>query len=267
MKWSRSPLVMAAFAVLLMFPFAACGPPVLFSRSVFQHNVEFTHTGAVRWLVSNGLGADHIFLQELCHEEADEMRNLLLSRDYEVLQYEPSYRSTRCGENWGFGEHGAQQIVASKHASIVSGSVQSEMFPMVRSGQGNGYACARFVRGGYSTRLCTAHLESSEPDRNIDQGNYLLDVLLPFPWYPTIVGGDFNRTPNQLPVTTWRSVFGEVDPAQNRPTYPNNGSPYKKVDYVFIQSGTISSQPGAASVSCYDTSSDHCFLRAIIQHH
>ncbi len=96
----------------------------------------------------------------------------------------------------------------------------------------------------------------------------MLDLLVPFPGgYPTIVGGDFNRTPDQMPVSRWRLWFGEVDPAQNRPTFYNDHTPTKKIDYVFTQSGRISTQSGASSVTCYQTESDHCFLRAIIQYH
>ncbi len=159
---------MVVVAMLLMFPFAACGPPVLFSSSVFQHNVAFTETEAVRWLMAGGIGADHIFLQELCHAEADDMQELLESRGYQVVLYEPSYRSTKCGFNVGIGEHGAQQIVASRSSYIATGSIQKARFPEVRSGQANGYACARFVRDGYSTRLCTTHLESQDEGLNIE---------------------------------------------------------------------------------------------------
>jgi len=197
--------------------------------------------------VRRGPGPLVITLNEVCGKRYWEIAVAI--RDFGYRGYFDATNPNGCGgSNGGLGFGNAIFYLGE--------GIQAFKSPYVNNNASNRRAvCVKARLGQFAYLVCTTHLDDSSLANK--------QALEFFHWVnrrrqetsnlPTIVGGDFNLTPSQLPMNLWYAHYEEADgsPHNAMDTHSNG-----KIDYIFYTPGFIL-QKDAAVVS---GRSDHRML-------
>jgi endonuclease/exonuclease/phosphatase family metal-dependent hydrolase len=188
-------------------------------------------------------------LEEVCRHHVPELEQQLGPYGYHVAFH------TLVPDGCGGGGYGDAIVYQGHLAGWPGDPLGVYTFKYTAQGRHPSGAMAVGIGAG-SQRVIVwvTHLEASDDAKAAQQAAQLLDAarfIQAASGWPTVVGGDFNLTPSQKPMTAWHNHFHEADQGLNRPT---SGS--GKIDYLF------SSIPWSRVAVYPSDASDHNILEA-----
>lgn len=221
----------------------------------FQHNAQRTAIGALLYIAD----ADPpliITAQELCRNEYTLLKTFLEDRGYVVYA-----RATVGAGATGCAGLDGQIVMAASRGSQVNLLRGPFAHQAPDDGSERSYACVSATVYLLFWWGCSAHLTPNDVLSNVAQSNNMRDIASLINDRAVIVGGDFQRRPYEAGPKDWKPSFHEADEYDDSPTFDNDVSVYKKIDYIFSIKLRTDAGYGQARVGCGSaTASHHCFI-------
>ncbi len=251
---SRPKRAIVVGVLLIVITYAGFPTPRAEAATTFQaltHNIAGFHDDEVRYITASSAPLV-VNVQEVCEYRYSDLVWHLGTRGYGTAAYIPRYNSTFC---WGdvYMIHATRGDFARTEGDVLAGSFPSSI-QAAGDGARRGYVCVRAGIYYQSWWGCSTHITPNSAYFAAAQSNHMRSIAFYLNDRAVIVGGDFNRLPDEPSMPEWYWSFHEGDERISERTQSRG-----KIDYVWSIRGRTNAAFGDAQVGCGGIS-DHCYL-------